>query len=120
MTGRVPSKKNSVVMFVRGGKLFKMPSNDYRKWHKDVSLQLKQFSKPVSPLESADVSIVLFAPDRRAGDLSNKAESVMDLLVDNGFLKDDNWFVVDSLKLKFGGVDRINPRAEIEVSPAHI
>lgn len=120
LTGRVPSKKNSTLSFVRGGRVLHIPSNKYREWHKDVSSQLKQFPRPQSPLEKADVSIVLFAPDRRAGDLSNKAESVMDLLVDNGFLSDDNWFVVGNLSLVFGGVDKTNPRVEIKVSPAHI
>ena len=39
----------------------------------------------------------------------------MDLLVDAGVLPDDNWFVVDTALLKFGGVDKENPRVEVEI-----
>lgn len=38
----------------------------------------------------------------------------MDFLVDNGLLVDDNWFEVEKLFLEFGGIDRDNPRAEIQ------
>jgi hypothetical protein len=40
----------------------------------------------------------------------------MDLLVDNGILKDDSWFIVPKLTLIFGGVDKNNPRAEITIN----
>lgn len=59
--------------------------------------------------------LTFFAPDKRATDLSNKAESVMDLLVDNRVIEDDNWFVCPDLHLKFGGVDTLKPRCEIEI-----
>ena len=119
--GRIPSKKNSVVIFVRNGKLFKMPSNKYREWHKDASLQLVG-QKPI-PLAMTGLPFVkvncielrIFAPDRRASDLTNKAESVMDLLVDNKILADDNWFVVPIVLLTFGGVDKADPRVEITI-----
>lgn len=117
--GRIPSKKNSVVMFVRNGKLFKMPSNKYREWHKDASEQLKgQYPLAVAlsgiPIVKVQaIELRLFAPDKRAADLTNKAESVMDLLVDNGIIADDNWFVVPIILLTFGGVDKADPRVEI-------
>jgi hypothetical protein len=39
----------------------------------------------------------------------------MDLLVDGGVLEDDSWFVVPNLALEFGGVDKLNPRVEVEI-----
>jgi hypothetical protein len=39
----------------------------------------------------------------------------MDLLVDAGIIDDDNWYVVPEVRFKFGGVDRLNPRAEITI-----
>lgn len=105
-------------MFVRGGKLFKMPSNEYRAWHKQASEQLKEQSPSlfnatgVSSL-GKELHLKFFAPDLRKSDMTNKAESVMDLLVDNHFIVDDNWFEVNKLLLEFGGVDRENPRVEI-------
>lgn len=43
---------------------------------------------------------------RHKADLTNKAESVMDLLVDSGVIEDDNHFVVERLSLVSLGVDR--------------
>lgn len=93
-----------------------IPSDAYRKWHKDACKQLLQFEKPRIPFENASVKMVIYSPDLRPADLSNKAESILDLLVDNGFIKDDNWFVVSFVSCRFGGVDRENPRAEIIIA----
>ncbi len=38
----------------------------------------------------------------------------MDMLVDNGILEDDNYSIVPNLTLKFGGVDKNNPKCFIE------
>lgn len=107
--GRIPSKKNGVIAFVRAGKVIHIPSNKYREWHKDAMSQLK-FQKYA--LEN-EITLKIYAPDARKSDLTNKAESVMDTLVDCGFLEDDNWYVVSKLTLEFGGVDKENPRVEI-------
>lgn len=112
--GRVPSKKNQVNIVVRHGKVCKFPSNAYRAWHKDATQQLigKMFiGGPV-----AHITLTFFAPDKRRADMTNKAESIMDLLVDNGVLVDDNWFDVPHLVLSFGGIDRADPRVEIEIA----
>ena len=71
-------------------------------WHK-VALSQLAGQKPIK--ENA-LTITFFAGDNRKFDLSNKAESVMDLLVDAGLLEDDNYSVVSDLHLKFGGVDK--------------
>lgn len=109
LKGRIPSKKNSRI-HTRTGMSF--PSSKYTAWHKDASQQLKSFQKDSMEIPRA-VSITFFFPDKRRTDLSNKTESIMDLLVDNGFLADDSWQVVNKLELIAGGIDRENPRAEI-------
>jgi hypothetical protein len=53
---------------------------------------------------------------KRSADLTNKAEGVMDFLVEKGYLEDDNYFVVPKVVLSFGGIDKKNPRAEIEIN----
>jgi hypothetical protein len=113
ITGRIPSKKNSVQMYCRNNIPFKFPSNQHRAWLKDAKDQLGIQAQPGVKLFKGAIVLKLFAPDRRAGDLTNKAESVMDLLVECGHIEDDNWFVVPELKLLFGGVDKENPRVEI-------
>lgn len=97
-----------------------LPSAPYRKWQTEQSqilisaIRLGALVKVDA--EVTNVSITMFAPDRRASDLTNKAESIMDLLVDVGILKDDNWFIVPSITLTLGGVDKDNPRAEVTIT----
>ena len=113
--GRVPSKKNSRNCFVRGNKLFNIPSKRYKEWHKQASQQLVPYLLP-RPLEKIkSITVFIYAPDRRKSDLSNKFESLADLLVDNGFLEDDNWNVVRKVIIEFKGIDRENPRCEIMI-----
>ena len=112
--GRIPSKKNSRQTIYNKGRCLSIPSKRYNEWHEDASWQLKE--QKVKFYENAvAMRIVFFAPDNRNADLTNKAESVMDMLVDNGIIKDDNWFVIKSIGLIFAGIDKDNPRVEIEI-----
>lgn len=106
--GRIPSKKNSRIT-TRTGRSF--PSKNYTDWHKDASLQLKQFKEKIP--NGSWLIIKFFMPDNRKCDLTNKAESIMDCLVDNGFLEDDNYSIVPNLTLQFETIDKENPRCEI-------
>lgn len=109
--GRIPSKKNSRNLFRRGGKLFNIPSKDYAAWHKLALLQIKIPKERT--LVPSMVTLSFWAPDKRTSDLTNKAESIMDLLVDAKVIEDDNWWVIKEVKLQFMGVDKENPRCEI-------
>jgi hypothetical protein len=82
----------------------------YTDWHKEQSRAL--LGTPPLP-NPCSLTIVIYLPDARKTDLTNKAESIMDLLVDNAILEDDNWNCVPILLLISGGIDRANPRAEI-------
>lgn len=103
-------------MICRGNRPMMLPSENYMAWHKDQSYVLIKH-KIKNPIERCVVELTFFSPDLRAGDLTNKAESIMDLLVDRKFLKDDNWFVVNRLHLYYGGLDRENPRVDIKIIP---
>lgn len=70
--------------------------------------------KPVKGQITA-LEMILYAGTKRRGDLSNKFESVADLLVDAGIIEDDNWYVVPKVTMLFGGVDKLSPRAEITI-----
>lgn len=103
LVGRVPSKKNSRVVNTWTGKNF--PNNKYRQWHKSASYQLMTQKQPESPLERVNsITVVFYPPDKRKFDLTNKAESIMDLLVDNNILQDDNYEIVPMLILKIAEV----------------
>lgn len=101
-------------MVCRGRVPILLPSKLYKEWHIDASRQIVgTFKKKICPKE---IIIKIFSPDTRKSDLTNKAESIMDLLVDNEVLEDDNWFCCPNVILKFGGKDKDNPRAEITIN----
>lgn len=108
--GNTPSKKNSRIIICRGKFPNLIPSKNYTEWHKDALLQLSGKGK----ITSSELNLTFFAPDNRKFDLTNKAESIMDTLVDAGLISDDNYSVVSKLTLVFGGVDKGNARCEIE------
>lgn len=108
--GSTPSKKNSKIIVCRGKFPILLPSSKYTEWHKDALIQLstrRQINKP-------KITLTFYSGDNRKFDLTNKAESIMDTLVDAGYISDDNYSVVSELVLKFGGVDKGNARCEIE------
>ena len=113
LAGRIPSKKNSKqVVFVRGRRLI-IPSKQYAEWHKVQSRELITFKNHTFvwgdkklPLKEVTIEMTITFPDNRASDLTNKAESVMDLLVDNGILEDDNHKVCKKIVIESGGVDK--------------
>lgn len=108
--GRIPSKKNGKIMICRGRTPILISSPAYAAWHEEQMWMLKKYK---FTLESTKITLTFYSPDKRVADLSNKAESIMDLLVDAKLILDDNWFVVSSLTLIFGGVDKENPRCII-------
>jgi hypothetical protein len=114
ITGRVPSKKNSRNIFFRRGRMMNIPSPKYTAWHKEASKQIPKRVK-LKLAHVDEVVIEFYAPDRRATDLTNKAESIMDLLVDCDVLEDDNWYIVKKVILIFRGVDRLKPRALVHI-----
>jgi hypothetical protein len=117
LIGRIPSKKNSKIIVCKGSYPILLPSKNYSLWHEEQSWELKKYKilikKPIAKCEL--VEIKFYAPDKRSTDLSNKTESIMDLLVDNEIIKDDNWFVCKSLFVSLVGIDKNNPRAEIKI-----
>ena len=110
--GRIPSKKNSTWTIMVKGRSIRLPSDKYKQWHKEASLQLKGQEKLPENLDYLELTF--YFPDNRRTDLTNKAESVMDLLVDNGFIQDDSWQVIPHLRLQCKGIDKENPRVEID------
>lgn len=120
LLGRVPSKKNSKQIVPLRGRYIIISSELFKDWHNKQYPVIKAWMRNESgsrqfPLSGVAVVVTIFAGDRRKGDLTNKAESIMDLLVDCGALVDDNWFEVGDIRLKFGGVDKFNPRATISI-----
>jgi crossover junction endodeoxyribonuclease RusA len=113
-TGRIPSKKNSRNIFVdrRTGAIRNIPSKTYAEWRDRNLMEL--VNQMAQPLEKVDeIQMEFYMPDDRKTDLTNKAESVMDLLVDAKIIEDDCWQVVNKLYLMTPGVDKKNPRVKV-------
>ncbi len=115
LPGRVPSKKNSKRIVNAGGRPRLISSEAFLAWHGEMMLHIRPH-RPKTPIVRASVAITFFAENRRRFDLSNAAESVMDLLVDAGILADDSWEVVPELMLRFGGVEARKARAEVSIA----
>ncbi len=93
--------------------------NDYRqqkvRWHWLVKSALCKAKKPKKPLEKALVKISYFFKDNHRRDPDNySGKMILDPLVKEKVLKDDNFDVV-TLQLGKSGVDKLNPRTEIEI-----
>jgi hypothetical protein len=107
LKGRIPSKKNNKVWT---GK-YLVSSAPYKKWEADAIDQVKKHHHLF--IDKAEIQIEIHWPDLRSADLTNKAESIMDMLVACNILKDDNWKVLYDVHLRSAGLDRKNPHAEI-------
>jgi Holliday junction resolvase RusA-like endonuclease len=117
LKGRVPSKKNSKRRIRRGNATYMVPSEAHEAWHEEQMIALRyQWPSKLTITKAQSVEIIFYPPDRRKADLSNKAESVMDLLVDAGILADDSWFVVPTLTLIRAEVSPKDPRAIIKIT----
>ena len=108
--GNTPSKKNSKIISCRGSRPLLFPSSKYSEWHKGAIAQLIGKEK----ITERNLTITFYAGDNRKFDLTNKAESIMDTLVDAGLLEDDNYSIISDLHLKFGGVEKDQARCEID------
>lgn len=113
LPGPVPSKKNSRITNRRTGRSF--PSERYVDWHKRSMRELSsRRGWQVQGKEGVEVRIVFGLPDMRRRDLTNMAESIMDLLVDAGILADDNWRECPVVALR-GELQKANPGAAIRL-----
>ena len=109
--GPIPSKKNSKNVFYKNGRMMVISSKNHQDWHKIASVGLKS-----APRINGSIKLVLciiYATDRRKFDLTNKIESVFDLLVDCGIIDDDNYEILSKILVTFGGIDKESPRAEV-------
>jgi len=104
--GIIPSKKNSKQIVCRGRRPILLPSKSFTNWHLICSQTLKM--PPISDIMTIEVNMYDklkkdgTEPKRRF-DLTNKAESIMDFLVDMKIIEDDNYKYIPQIILTFGG-----------------
>ena len=111
--GRIPSKKNSKQMILVRGKRIIVPSRQYSAWYKEQRQELAGI--PKLRLNEVSIEMTITFPDNIKSDLTNKAESIMDLLVDSGIIEDDNHKVCKKIMLISGGVNKQTAGAKIKI-----
>jgi len=97
------------------GKNFVAPSEQYEQYEKDA---LWFIPKPVKPIdEPVEVKCLFYMPTHRSCDLTNLLQSIDDIMVKAGLLKDDNFKVIcshDGSRVRY---DKENPRTEVYITP---
>lgn len=66
-------------------------------------------------VDSVQILYMFYLPDKRKRDLSNYIKVPEDYLVSQCIIEDDNHTIASEIILKMGGIDRGNPRVEVEI-----
>lgn len=109
-----PSKKNSKQIICRGNRPNLIPSKSYQSWHEEWMWKLKKYV-PKNPIEKCEMICKFYFPDLKRRDMSNIFESIADILVDVGILRDDCWTVLSDTHNIAIGKDKENPRVEVYI-----
>jgi hypothetical protein len=113
LNGHVPSKKNSLRRVMVRGRMLTIPSKAYLDWESET----KQLIRPMVREMPSPVAIrAVYFPGRlQCFDMGNAQESIHDLLVSVGAIKDDNLFELQSFACELGGLEQGAERVEVEI-----
>ena len=96
-----------------GQKRFK--SKAYKQW--DAACPKLPFPANGIYLCPISISYIMYLPDKRRRDIGNYEKLVTDKLVSLNIIEDDNYKIIQEINIKFGGIDRDNPRIEVYIIP---
>lgn len=81
-----------------------------------IKAALQKVKKPSVPLNRAVVTISYYFKSKGRRDPDNySGKMLLDPLVKEGVIVDDSFDAIE-LRIKKGGVDKLNPRTEIEIT----
>ena len=108
------TKKNSQRIVMRGNRPMILPSEKFKEYE---SAALWFIPKRGIPIDfPVNVKCVFYMPNNRLCDLTNHLESIDDVMVRGGLLKDDNYKILVSHDGSRVLVDKNNPRTEVEIT----
>ncbi len=108
----IPPSVNS--MYGGGSKQKRFPSNRYKAWIKKT----ENMGYPTPCFSSVYITYYLYFPDNKVRDCKNFLKAIDDWLVHNKIIRDDSWQVMKGERILPQGIDRENPRIEIEIQEA--
>lgn len=108
------TKKNHGQIITVKGRPMMLPSPQYRQYEKDCAVFIPKLDKPID--FPVTVSATFYKNTRRACDLVNCLQALLDILVHYGVLADDNYRVVESVDLSRVSYDRDNPRTVVTIT----
>ncbi len=119
--GVVISKKNSKIIRKdrRTGRNY-ITSNDAAK--RNEADMIWSFKEQLAGAFTAEdlcpcsVAVTIYEPDAHRRDLDNQLTSILDALVRAGVITDDSNANVYGVSVRYGGIDRENPRADIVIT----
>lgn len=107
------TKKNSQRIVVKNGKPIILPSEKYKEYE---NMALWFIPKRGTPIDfPVNVRCIFYMPNNRLCDLTNHLESIDDVMVKAGLLKDDNYKILAAHDGSRVTVDKNNPRTEVEI-----
>lgn len=112
--GIIPSKKNSkkVIPDWRHRRVRLITDPKVQEWTNDVQSGLIGLPKISGPVK---MEVVIYNSDFRKRDLDNQLCTINDTI--KGYLFDeDDGKILQDIHIRWGGVDKENPRAEIVIS----
>lgn len=110
--GIIPSKKNSKRIVGWGKKARLITDPKIQKWSNDVQKSLIGLPKILGPVK---LEVIIYNPDLRKRDLDNQLCTINDIIKDI-LIEEDDGKVLQDIHIRWGGVDKENPRAEIIIS----
>lgn len=115
LIGEPRTKKNSArILRTRAGRPFVAPSAAFEAYQESCLWQIR---KPPAPISArVNVRCIYYMKTARRVDLANLIEATTDILVRAGVLEDDNSKIVAAHDGSRVGLDRKNPRVEIDIT----
>ena len=118
ITGRPITKKNSGRYVRTGGRSRLLPSKQFEAYEEAALWQLRCQARPDIPLDApVALSVRYYMPNRQGWpDLMGLIQATADILQDAEIIADDGY--IESLDgCRIAGIDKVNPRAEIFITP---
>lgn len=133
--GTIYSKKNSKRIvrtknrqfLISSARAIEMERDMVEQFHTQLRTQLstkagsfdwrEETHRILDGLVPVGVNLKIYNKDKRPRDLDNQATSILDGLVKANVLVDDKSDIVRVLRVEYKGIDKENPRAEIEILP---